>query len=84
MSIELCLRKKLNLLITSVKSIYFSHCGWIVTDKSTFHSVGSGFGVPPAGLHQCPPVCFLFIRVDESTDWQSDGTVDESTKPWWG
>lgn len=33
----------------------------------------------PIGLHQCPPVCFLIIRVDESTDWHSDGTEDEST-----
>lgn len=39
---------------------------------------------PLVGMHQHPPVCFLFMRVDESTDWEADDTVEEISKPWPG
>lgn len=53
-----------------------------ITAHNSFH----GFTIrsPLVGMHQHPPVCFLFMRVDESTDWQADDTVDKSSKPWPG
>lgn len=84
-SIELFMSKEeLNLFITSIESIYFSHCGRIATDNSPL------FILLAQGLEGCPLACIsalLFVfstRVDESTDWQSDGTLDDSTKPWPG
>ncbi len=77
-------KKKPNLFITSIESIYFSHCGWIATDNSPL------FIVLFQDLKRCPLACIsalLFVfstRVDESTDWQSDGTLDDSAKPWPG
>lgn len=39
--------------------------------------------MPPVGLHRA--LLFVFSpRGDESTDWQSDGTLHDSTKPWPG
>ncbi len=74
-------KKKPNSYITSTETIYFSHCGWIATDNSLFI-------VSSQDLKCCPLACIsalLFVfstRVDESTDWQSDGTLDDSAKPW--
>lgn len=77
-------KKKLNLFITSIESIYFSHCGRIATDNSPL------FILLVQVLERRPLACIsalLFVfstRVDESTDWQSNSTLDDSTKPWPG
>lgn len=84
-SIELFMsKKKQNPFITSIKSIYFSHCGWIALDNSPL------FILLVQDLEFRLLACIralLFVfstRVDESTDWQSDGTLHDSTKPWPG
>lgn len=84
-SIELFMsEKKLNLFITSIETIYFSHCGSTATDNSPL------FILLVQDLEGRPLACIsalLFVfstRVDESTDWQSDGTLDDSAKPWPG
>lgn len=75
-------KKKLNQFITSIESIYFPHCGWAATDNSPL------FILLVQDLECRLLACIsalLFVfstRVDESTDWQSDGTLDDSTKPW--
>lgn len=77
-------KKKLNLFIASTESIYLSHCGWIATDNSPV------FVLLVQDLECCLLACIsalLFVfstRVDESTDWQSDYTLDDSAKPWLG
>lgn len=69
-------------LLQPIESACFPRWGRIATDKSpTIHSVG--FRMPPVGLHRA--LLFVFSpRGDESTDWQSDGTLHDSTKPWPG
>lgn len=77
-------KKKPNLFIASIESIYLSHCGWIATDNSPL------FVLLVQDLERCLLACisallFAFsTRVDESTDWQSDYMLDDSAKPWPG
>lgn len=74
----------LNLFLTSIESIYFCHRRWTAADNTP------RFILLVQDLECCLLACIsalLFVfstRVDESTDWQSDRSLDDSAKPWPG
>lgn len=76
--------KNLSLFITFIESLYFFHCGWIATDNNQL-SILLVQDLECSLLACISAVLFVFsTRVDESTDWQSDSTLDDSAKPWPG